>query len=141
MLNKFYENEKRSLEKLGAEKQSKQKDFDTETNRLTQIRALYEGMDEPTSQSALYFQNQVRFRDQLRSIIASQTKEVDLAKLEVDNAHVNMMQQFGKVKGLETVLKRRNASEIRQSERREQTANDDISSRSFIQGSLAGNFR
>lgn len=141
MLNKFYENEKRSLEKMGAEKQSKQQSLDIENQRLNQIRNMYESMPEPTSQSALYFQSQSQFRDKLRSIIDDQSKEVDLARLEVDNAHVDMMKQFGKVKGLETVIRKRNAFEVRQSQKREQTTNDDLSSRSFIQGSLARNFQ
>lgn len=141
MLNKFYESEKRSLEQMGAEKRSRQNDFDTENQRLNQITALYHGMKEPRLQSALYFQNQVKLRDELRSIISDQSKKVDLAKLEVDNAHMNMMRQFGKVKGLETVIKKRNASEIRKSERREQSSNDDISARAFTPGILAGSHR
>lgn len=141
MLNKFYENEKRSLEKLGTHKQSKKDIFDIESQRLNQIKSLYQNIDQPSTQSSLYYQSQVQQRDNLRSIIEHQSKEMDLAKLEVDNAHMDMMKQFGKIKGLEGILNKRKAAEMSKSEKREQASQDELSARAFTPGNLALNFR
>ena len=141
MINKFYENEKRTLEKFGAEKKNKQNSLNIEWEKLNKINNAYENMNEPSSQSSLYFQNQYQLRDKLRSIIENQNKYVDLAKLEVNNAHVDMMKQLGKVKGLEKVVMKKSAYEYNKAQKREQTMNDDISVRSFIQGNLASGYR
>lgn len=139
MINKFYENEKNSLERLGANRKSKEDNFNTEQQRLTVAQSLYQAMEPPKTQSALYFKSHVQFRDNIRSVIETQRRDLDMAKLDLDNAHVDMMRQFGKVKGLEKVIKKRNAFEQSKAQRREQASNDDMSARSFIQDNLARN--
>lgn len=136
MLKRFTDMQQRELEALGKNKGTLSQKLDLEKERLRQIKAVSESMKKPLSQSSLYHQNHTMITDKVRSLVESQQQEVDLANLELQKAHESMIEQFGRVKGLQKVLKKRDRLETKKLDQSEQTQQDDLSVRRFAQDSL-----
>lgn len=134
MLDKFKQLEKRKLDSLGKEKVSLQEKLKIEEERLRQITSVSQSMTKPVRQSALYHQNHTMINDKIRNLIETQKQEVDLVNLELQKIHDSIIDQYGKVKGLEKQLKKNASHQEKRLEQNEQALQDDLSSRQFGRG-------
>ncbi|MCF3095906.1 flagellar protein [Aeromonas australiensis] len=133
MLEAYLELQQASLEKLGQERQRLREHAQQEELRAHQlqevIRALHPGA---TAFHPLLRQNSQQMDDQLRRLLSHQVQQSALARLELARHEEVMIRQFGRVKGLESLLTRRATQQQQAQERRNQYQLDELACQRYL---------
>ncbi|WKE66524.1 hypothetical protein PVT67_04550 [Gallaecimonas kandeliae] len=135
MLQLFLERQQQLLDDLGAGKAQKDRASQLHRQRLEALEAVDQHLAQVASHSALFHQNRLALRQQLGTLLASQQQEAELAQLEQAHQQQLLLRQFGKVKGLEQVQKKRATEARLDGNRKEQREMEQwLSSRSRTPG-------
>ncbi|EKE73969.1 flagellar FliJ family protein [Gallaecimonas xiamenensis] len=107
MFDLFLERQQNLLENLGSQKVQKHQQLEQHRQRVELLSDVDQHLGQVASHSALYHQNRLALRRQLGDMLASQQQEMELAQLDLNYQQQLLLKQFGKVKGLEVVQKKR----------------------------------
>lgn len=125
MLGKVLKNQQEQLEKLAADKLKVDEKLRQQQQRLAALTSLSQSLSQSTSQSAFYHHNRVALSGQISRLLAGQQQDTELAELDVQRRQKVLMQQFGRVKGLEKLQHKQLLLAQRQEQRKEQKQLDE----------------
>jgi len=125
MIDRFLDQQKRTLEEIATEKQKQWRQHELEQHRYLNLKAFHDELAHGPEKNALYHQNRLAMRQQLGVLLESQEQELALAKLELDQKQQLLLKQFRKVKGLEIYQKKAAKQLAVKDKRKEQQQADD----------------
>lgn len=127
---KFYLGlQQEELENLGAERQRLRELALREEQRAHKLQEVIASL-RPGSDKfhPLLWQNKQQMDGQLRRLLSHQVQQSALARLDLERHEGELVRQFGRVKGLELLLARRDDVARQQQERRDQLQLDELAS-------------
>ncbi|MCG8517624.1 flagellar FliJ family protein [Marinobacter sp. CA1] len=125
MFNRFLDQQQKTLERLGNDKQQQQLRHQQEQQRYDSLKFYVDSMASGASGNALVHQNRLAMRHQLNQLLDQQADELLLAGKELEARQRALLAQFGKVKGLELLVRRRQQQDQQRQRRQEQGQVDD----------------
>lgn len=125
MFNRFLDQQQKTLERLGNDKQQQQQRHQQEQHRYDSLKFYVDSMASGASGNALVHQNRLAMRHQLNQLLDQQADELLLAGKELEARQRALLAQFGKVKGLELLVQRRQQQDQQRQRRQEQGQVDD----------------
>ena len=125
MFNRFLDQQQKTLERLGNDKQQQQLRHQQEQQRYDSLKFYVDSMASGASGHALVHQNRLAMRHQLNQLLDQQADELLLAGKELEARQRALLAQFGKVKGLELLVRRRQQQDQQRQRRQEQGQVDD----------------
>lgn len=125
MFNRFLDQQQKTLERLGNDKQQQQQRHQQEQQRYDSLKFYVDSMASGASGNALVHQNRLAMRHQLNQLLDQQADELLLAGKELEARQQALLAQFGKVKGLELLVRRRQQQDQQRQRRQEQGQVDD----------------
>lgn len=129
MLKSYLGLQQDALEAMGKERQRLREVAMKEEHRALRLQEVIETMH-PGSSSfhPLLWQNKQQMEGLLRHLLVHQVQQSALARLDLEHHEGQVLKQFGRVKGLELLLDKRNLAQRQQQESREQRQLDELSS-------------
>ncbi|GAA3560946.1 flagellar FliJ family protein [Marinobacter xestospongiae] len=125
MFHRFLDQQQKTLERLGNDKQQQQLRHQQEQQRYDSLKFYVDSMASGASGNALVHQNRLTMRHQLNQLLDQQADELLLAGKELEARQRALLAQFGKVKGLELLVRRRQQQDQQRQRRQEQGQVDD----------------
>lgn len=132
MLNRFIDLQEQKLEKLGSSRVKEQARVRLEQDKMDRLQQLKREMVQKGSENALLVQNRMGLSDQFDNLIGMQEHEVAAANATLKFIKKSMVNQFGKVKALQTVENKKATRRAAKINRAEQTQSDDWVSQSLL---------
>ncbi|MGL6335441.1 lateral flagellar protein LfiJ [Aeromonas jandaei] len=128
MLKSYLGLQQEALEALGKERQRLREEAIREEQRALRLQEVI-GSLSPGSATfhPLLWQNKQQMDRQLCHLLAHQVQQSALAKLELERHEGEVVRQFGRVKGLEHLLDKRERAISQQRELRDQRQLDELS--------------
>ncbi|ELC7280440.1 lateral flagellar protein LfiJ [Aeromonas veronii] len=129
MLKSYLGLQQEELENLGAERQRLRELALREEQRAHKLQEVIASL-RPGSDKfhPLLWQNKQQMDGQLRRLLSHQVQQSALARLDLERHEGELVRQFGRVKGLELLLARRDDVARQQQERRDQLQLDELAS-------------
>ncbi|MCX7127539.1 lateral flagellar protein LfiJ [Aeromonas sp.] len=129
MLKSYLGLQQEELENLGAERQRLRELALREEKRAHKLKEVISSL-RPGSDKfhPLLWQNKQQMDGQLRLLLSHQVQQSALARLDLERHEGDLVRQFGRVKGLELLLARRDDVARQQQERRDQLQMDELAS-------------
>ncbi|MUG27994.1 lateral flagellar protein LfiJ [Aeromonas salmonicida] len=129
MLKSYLGLQQDALEVMGKERQRLREEAMREEHRALRLQDVISSLS-PGSATfhPLLWQNKQQMEGQLRHLLVHQVQQSALAKLDLERHEGQVLKQFGRVKGLELLLDKRNLAQRQQQESREQRQLDELSS-------------
>lgn len=129
MLKSYLGLQQEALENLGAERQRLRELALREEQRAHKLQEVIASL-RPGSDKfhPLLWQNKQQMDGQLRRLLSHQVQQSALARLDLERHEGELVRQFGRVKGLELLLARRDDVARQQQERRDQLQLDELAS-------------
>ncbi|MGY3894366.1 lateral flagellar protein LfiJ [Aeromonas enterica] len=117
------------LEVMGKERQRLREEAMREEHRALRLQDVISSLS-PGSATfhPLLWQNKQQMEGQLRHLLVHQVQQSALAKLDLERHEGQVLKQFGRVKGLELLLDKRDLTLRQQQETRDQRQLDELSS-------------
>ena len=129
MLKSYLGLQQDALEVMGKERQRLREEAMREEKRALRLQDVISTL---STGSAIFhpllWQNKQQMEGQLRHLLVHQVQQSALAKLDLERHEGQVLKQFGRVKGLELLLDKRNLAQRQQQESREQRQLDELSS-------------
>ncbi|MCF5898040.1 lateral flagellar protein LfiJ [Aeromonas veronii] len=127
MLKSYLGLQQEELENLGAERQRLRELALREEQRAHKLQEVIASL-RPGSDKfhPLLWQNKQQMDGQLRRLLSHQVQQSALARLDLERHEGELVRQFGRVKGLELLLARRDDVARQQQERRDQLQLDEL---------------
>lgn len=125
MFSRNMELQQEKLEHAGRERQHSQQRYETEQRRHQQLQHYLDTLSQSPASNALTLGNRVAMQSQLSQLLDSQHQEVELSRLERDHYQQQLLQQYGRLKGLEQLSKKRSATRALKEKKKEQRQQDD----------------
>ncbi|MGY3911868.1 lateral flagellar protein LfiJ [Aeromonas piscicola] len=129
MLKSYLGLQQDALEVMGKERQRLREEAIREEHRALRLQDV---ISSPSPGSAtfhpLLWQNKQQMEGQLRHLLVHQVQQSALAKLDLERHEGQVLKQFGRVKGLELLLDKRDLTLRQQQESRDQRQLDELSS-------------
>ncbi|AXV21626.1 MULTISPECIES: lateral flagellar protein LfiJ [Aeromonas] len=129
MLKSYLGLQQEELENLGAERRRLRELALREEQRAHKLQEVISSL-RPGSDKfhPLLWQNKQQMDGQLRRLLSHQVQQSALARLDLERHEGELVRQFGRVKGLELLLARRDDVARQQQERRDQLQLDELAS-------------
>ncbi|WP_429064951.1 lateral flagellar protein LfiJ [Aeromonas bestiarum] len=129
MLKSYLGLQQDALEAMGKERQRLREEAMREEHRALRLQDVISSLS-PGSATfhPLLWQNKQQMEVQLRHLLVHQVQQSALAKLDLERHEGQVLKQFGRVKGLELLLDKRDLTLRRQQETRDQRQLDELSS-------------
>lgn len=129
MLKSYLGLQQDALEVMGKERQRLREEAMREEHRALRLQDVISSLN-PGSATfhPLLWQNKQQMEGQLRHLLVHQVQQSALAKLDLERHEGQVLKQFGRVKGLELLLDKRDLTLRRQQESRDQRQLDELSS-------------
>ena len=129
MLKSYLGLQQDALDAMGKERQRLREAAIREERRATKLQEVIETL-QPGSASfhPLLWQNKQQMQGQLNQLLAHQVQQSALASLDLTRHEGQLLKQFGRVKGLEQLLDKRELAARRQRELGDQRQLDELSS-------------
>lgn len=125
MLNRFLQMQEDQLASLAVERQAHEQRKQLEQQRLEQLQFFQNSLNQHCGTHALSFQNRTAMQGLLGLLVDSQEQELLLSDLELQAKQREVLNQFGKVKGLQQLQKRQERRKTLRDKKQEQTQLDD----------------
>ncbi|MBZ6067097.1 flagellar protein [Aeromonas schubertii] len=108
MLKRYLTLQQDSLSRLGEERQRLREQAEREEQRALRLQGVLGELARPPDQPhPLLWQNQQQMGQQVRRLFEHQVQQSALARLELERHEAVLRHQFGRVKGLEQLISRR----------------------------------
>lgn len=129
MLKSYLGLQQDALEVMGKERQRLREEAMREEHRALRLQDVISSLS-PGSATfhPLLWQNKQQMEGQLRHLLVHQVQQSALAKLDLERHEGQVLKQFGRVKGLELLLDKRDLTLRQQQESRDQRQLDELSS-------------
>jgi flagellar biosynthesis chaperone FliJ len=129
MLKSYLGLQQDALEVMGKERQRLREEAMREEHRALRLQDVISSLS-PGSATfhPLLWQNKQQMEGQLRHLLVHQVQQSALAKLDLERHEGQVFKQFGRVKGLELLLDKRDLTLRQQQESRDQRQLDELSS-------------
>jgi flagellar biosynthesis chaperone FliJ len=129
MLKSYLGLQQDALEVMGKERQRLREEAMREEHRALRLQDVISSLS-PGSATfhPLLWQNKQQMEGQLRHLLVHQEQQSALAKLDLERHEGQVLKQFGRVKGLELLLDKRDLTLRQQQETRDQRQLDELSS-------------
>lgn len=129
MLKSYLGLQQDALEVMGKERQRLREEAMREEHRALRLQDVISSLN-PGSETfhPLLWQNKQQMEGQLRHLLVHQVQQSALAKLDLERHEGQVLKQFGRVKGLELLLDKRDLTLRQQQESRDQRQLDELSS-------------
>lgn len=129
MLKSYLGLQQDALEVMGKERQRLREEAMREEHRALRLQDVISSLS-PSSATfhPLLWQNKQQMEGQLRHLLVHQVQQSALAKLDLERHEGQVLKQFGRVKGLELLLDKRDLTLRQQQESRDQRQLDELSS-------------
>lgn len=129
MLKSYLGLQQDALEVMGKERQRLREEAIREEHRALRLQDVISSLS-PGSATfhPLLWQNKQQMEGQLRHLLVHQVQQSALAKLDLERHEGQVLKQFGRVKGLELLLDKRDLTLRQQQESRDQRQLDELSS-------------
>ena len=126
MLKSYLGLQQDALEVMGKERQRLREEAMREEHRALRLQDVISSLS-PGSATfhPLLWQNKQQMEGQLRHLLVHQVQQSALAKLDLERHEGQVLKQFGRVKGLELLLDKRDLTLRQQQESREQRQLDE----------------
>ena len=129
MLTRYLGLQQGALEEMGKERQRLRELARREEQRALQLQEVIGNLGKGGgSFHPLLLQNRQQKDGQLRRLLSHQVQQSTLARIDLERHELQLRRQFGRVKGLEGVLARRELAGRQQREAQEQRQLDELSS-------------
>ncbi|MEV3817302.1 lateral flagellar protein LfiJ [Aeromonas salmonicida] len=129
MLKSYLGLQQDALEVMGKERQRLREEAMREEKRALRLQDVISSLSTGSSTfHPLLWQNKQQMEGQLRHLLVHQVQQSALARLDLEHHEGQVLKQFGRVKGLELLLDKRNLAKRQQQESREQRQLDELSS-------------
>jgi flagellar biosynthesis chaperone FliJ len=127
MLKSYLGLQQEALDGLGSERQRLRELALSEELRAQKLQEVIASL-KPASHTyhPLLWQNKHQMDGQLRHLLSHQVQQSALARLDLERHEGELVRQFGRVKGLELLLARRDDSARQQQDKREQLQIDEL---------------
>ena len=133
MLKSFLELQQKELDSLGEMRSQLRNVLQQEEHRCNQLTQIREALlDNAGPSHPLCWQNKHGMHQQISRLIAHQHQQVAVAKSELSQHESTLIRQFGKVKGLESVIAGQEAAVKTKLQRAEQKHLDELSVQMFL---------
>ncbi|MBR7628996.1 lateral flagellar protein LfiJ [Aeromonas popoffii] len=129
MLKSYLGVQQNALEVMGKERQRLREEAMQEEHRALRLQDVINSLN-PGSATfhPLLWQNKQQMEGQLRHLLVHQVQQSALSKLDLERHEGQVLKQFGRVKGLELLLDKRELALRQEQESREQRQMDELSS-------------
>lgn len=129
MLKSYLGVQQNALEAMGKERQRLREEAMQEEHRALRLQDVINSLN-PGSATfhPLLWHNKQQMEGQLRHLLVHQVQQSALAKLDLERHEGQVLKQFGRVKGLELLLDKRDLALRQEQESREQRQMDELSS-------------
>ncbi|MDM5140789.1 lateral flagellar protein LfiJ [Aeromonas bestiarum] len=129
MLKSYLGLQQDALEVMGKERQRLREEAMREEHRALRLQDVISSLS-PGSATfhPLLWQNKQQMEGQLRHLLVHQVQQSAMAKLDLERHEGQVLKQFGRVKGLELLLDKRDLTLRQQQESRDQRQLDELSS-------------
>ncbi|MDM5132404.1 lateral flagellar protein LfiJ [Aeromonas piscicola] len=129
MLKSYLGLQQDALEVMGKERQRLREEAIREEHRALRLQDVISSLS-PGSATfhPLLWQNKQQMEGQLRHLLVHQVQQSALAKLDLERHEGQVLKQFGRVKGLELLLDKRDLTLRQQQGSRDQRQLDELSS-------------
>ncbi|WP_033138165.1 lateral flagellar protein LfiJ [Aeromonas finlandensis] len=129
MLKSYLGLQQEALESLGSERQRLRELALREEQRAQKLQDVIASLRPGSDQfHPLLWQNKQKMDGQLRRLLSHQVQQSALARLDLERHEGELVRQFGRVKGLELLLARRDGLARQLQERRDQRQMDELAS-------------
>lgn len=129
MLKSYLGLQQDALEVMGKERQRLREDAMREEHRALRLQDVISSLSTGSATfHPLLWQNKQQMEGQLRHLLVHQVQQSALAKLDLERHEGQVLKQFGRVKGLELLLDKRDLTLRQQQESRDQRQLDELSS-------------
>lgn len=129
MLKSYLGLQQDALENMGKERQRLREDAMREEQRALRLQEVIVSLHSGSATfHPLLWQNKHQMDGQLRQLLAHQMQQSALARLDLERHEGEVLKQFGRVKGLELLLDKREQLQQRQLESRDQRQLDELAS-------------
>ncbi|MCO4208805.1 lateral flagellar protein LfiJ [Aeromonas hydrophila] len=129
MLKSYLGLQQDALENMGKERQRLREDAMREEQRALRLQEVIGSLHSGSATfHPLLWQNKHQMDGQLRQLLAHQMQQSALARLDLERHEGEVLKQFGRVKGLELLLDKREQVQQRQLESRDQRQLDELAS-------------
>lgn len=129
MLKSYLGLQQDALEVMGKERQRLREDAMREEHRALRLQDVISSLSTGSATfHPLLWQNKQQMEGQLRHLLVHQVQQSALAKLDLERHEGQVLKQFGRVKGLELLLDKRDLTQRQQQESRDQRQLDELSS-------------
>ena len=129
MLKSYLGLQQDALEVMGKERQRLREEAMREEKRALRLQDVISSLSTGSATfHPLLWQNNQQMEGQLRHLLVHQVQQSALARLDLEHHEGQVLKQFGRVKGLELLLDKRNLAQRQQQESREQRQLDELSS-------------
>ena len=130
MLKPYLELQQQTLEQLGQERGQLREQWQREQQRLERLQQLSSALATPAGVTTpLAWQNRSGMQQQLRRLQAHQQQQLALANSDLQRHEALLRSQFGRVKGLEQLLSRREQEAQQRQLQAEQKVLDELAQR------------
>lgn len=128
MLKSYLGLQQDALEVMGKERQRLREEAMREEHRALRLQDVISSLS-PGSATfhPLLWQNKQQMEGQLRHLLVHQVQQSAMAKLDLERHEGQVLKQFGRVKGLELLLDKRDLTLRQQQESRDQRQLDELS--------------
>ncbi len=129
MLKSYLGLQQDALDVMGKERQRLREAANLEAQRLTKLQTALNTMHPGGSEfHPLLWQNTLQMRDVLQGLLDHQQHQSTLAHLDLSHHEGQLIKQFGRVKGLELLLDKRDLAARQRQELGEQRQLDELAS-------------
>ncbi|MGL4205333.1 MAG: flagellar protein [Aeromonadaceae bacterium] len=133
MLKSYLGLQQQDLERLGEERSRLRQVLNREEQRAERLHAFCEQLvTEGCPPHPLHWQNHQGMQQQLRVLLAHQSQQATLARLDLQHQETLLRQQFGKVQGLSQILSQREAQAQEKARKAEQKMLDELSVQALL---------
>lgn len=133
MLKRYLTLQQDSLSRLGEERQRLREQAEREEQRALRLQGVLGELARPPAQPhPLLWQNQQQMGQQVRRLFEHQVQQSALARLELERHEAVLRHQFGRVKGLEQLISRREEGGRLREEQGVQRQLDELATQRFL---------
>lgn len=133
MLKRYLTLQQQRLNDLGKERLRLREQADKEAQRVRSLQELQERLQRrPERYHSLLLQNQLGMGQQVQHLVESQQQQSALAQLDLAHHETQLRREFGRVKGLQQVVARRDTEAQHKAESLAQRQLDELATRRFL---------